>query len=203
MSKTNLLSSLLGLFVVAANSVHAAERPTLNHTGDPRPDILPHPFYDAHTEYRRAYNRPRDIPGWITHKIAPESLEAMVWCENVQAGNYERKHMPPMCKTYYYPKPWEAMLTGARPDFAKQTQATSRRTPATPSTDKETQSGDREAVAPEQSKSNKKANTTEKSDAQDKSEAAVRSEPPQAASPSDDKEPSRLPLVPVPTNAVR
>lgn len=132
MSKTSLLSSLLGLFVVAANTVHAAERPTFNHTCDPRPDILVHPFYDAHTEYRRAYNRPRDIPGWITHKIAPESLEAMVWCENVHAGNYEQRNMPPMCKTYYYPKPWEAMLTGARPDFAKLTQD------ASPSTGKET-----------------------------------------------------------------
>lgn len=178
MSKTNLLSSMFVLFVVAANSVQAAERPTLNHTCDPRPDILAHPFYYAHTEYRRAYNRPRDIPGWIAHKIAPESLEAMVWCENVQAGNYEQKDMPPMCKTYYYPKPWEAMLTGARPDFPKQTQASSRRTSNAPSGNTEMQSSDRE-------------------------EAAEQAEQPQEVSPADDKEPSRLPLVPVPPNAVR
>jgi hypothetical protein len=175
MLQTSLLSSTFLLFVVAANSVHAAERPTLNHTCDPRPDILAHPIYDAHTEYRRAYNRPRDIPGWIAHKIAPESLEAMVWCENVQAGNYQQKNMPPMCKSYYYPKPWEAMLTGARPDFPKPTQATSRRTPAT-------QPDSMQDATEEKSEDNQKAETQEKSDA---------------------KQPSPLPPVPVPPNAIR
>ena len=62
----------------APNSL-AAERPTFNKTADPRPDILPHPFYYAHTEYRRAYNRPRYWSGWIADKIAANSQEAMVW----------------------------------------------------------------------------------------------------------------------------
>jgi hypothetical protein len=126
MSQTkSILSAVLlcsAVFDAVLTDVQAAERPTLNYArdpGDPRPDILPIPFYYVHTEYRRAYNRPRDIGGWIAHKIEPTSQEAMVWCENVQAGNYDRKHMPPMCKTYYYPKPWEALLTGARPDFQR------------------------------------------------------------------------------------
>lgn len=97
----------------------ASERPTLNHTRDPRPDILPHPFYYAHTEYRRAYNRPRYTTGWIAEKISPTSQEAMVWQENVQAGRYAGKHCPPVYKTYYYPKPWEVLQTGPRPDYAK------------------------------------------------------------------------------------
>lgn len=97
----------------------AAERPTLNHTRDPRPDILPHPFYYAHTEYRRAYNRPRYWSGWIADKISVTSQEAMVWKENVAAGRYDGHDCPPMYKSYYYPKPWEVLLTGPRPDFPK------------------------------------------------------------------------------------
>lgn len=97
----------------------AAERPTLNHTRDPRPDILPRPFYYAHTEYRRAYNRPRYVTGWIADKISHTSQEALVWQENVQAGRYAGKHCPPVYKTYYYPKPWEVLQTGPRPDYAK------------------------------------------------------------------------------------
>ena len=97
----------------------AAERPTLQHTRDPRPDILPHPIADAHVEYRRAYNRPRFVPGWIASWIAPSSQEAMVWEENLARGRYDGKHCPPLCKTYYAPKPWEVLLTGPRPDFPK------------------------------------------------------------------------------------
>lgn len=116
--------SLLLLAVCAPTGIKssvtwASERPTLNHTADPRPDILPRPFYYAHTEYRRAYNRPRYTTGWIADKIAPTSQEALVWQENVQAGRYNGKHCPPVYKTYYYPKPWEALQTGPRPDFAK------------------------------------------------------------------------------------
>ncbi len=178
MSKTKLISSAFLVLMVAASSVRSAERPTMNHTCDPRPDILAHPFYYAHTEYRRAYNRPRDMTGWIANKIAPSSQEAMVWCENVQAGNYDQKDMPPMCKTYYYPKPWEAMLTGARPDFPKQPNASSRRSQGA-------QSGSQES------------SVVDSSVADEKQDAAL------APSPSDEKEPMRLPPVPVPPNPVR
>ncbi|MDX1926010.1 MAG: hypothetical protein SFV81_05805 [Pirellulaceae bacterium] len=96
----------------------AAERPTLLKTNDPRPDILPRPFYDNHTEYRAQYNRPRFYTGWLAYEVSRTSQEAMVWQENYCAGNYDRHHMPPVCKTYYYPKPWEVLNVGARPDFA-------------------------------------------------------------------------------------
>ena len=58
---------------LAVSSAVGAERPTLNKTRDPRPDILPHPIYYAHTEYRLAHNRPRYVSGWIAHYIAPSS----------------------------------------------------------------------------------------------------------------------------------
>lgn len=93
----------------------AAERPTFANTGDPRPDILVHPIYDAHVAYRKRYNRPRYWGGLVSATIAPSSLGAMVWKENVRAGNYEEHHMPPMYKRYFAPKPWELVQTGARP----------------------------------------------------------------------------------------
>lgn len=109
----------LALLLQGAPASFSAERPTMNVTCDPRPDILAHPFYYAHTEYRRAYNRPRFLSGWLVAQIEPTSQEAMVWYENLQAGRYDKKHMPPVYKTYCYPKPWEALQTGPRPDFSK------------------------------------------------------------------------------------
>lgn len=104
----------------------AAERPTLLKTNDPRPDILPRPFYDNHTEYRAQYNRPRFYTGWLAYEVSRTSQEAMVWQENYCAGNYDRHHMPPICKTYYYPKPWEVLNVRARPDFASANPKTQR-----------------------------------------------------------------------------
>ena len=120
----------LGTALGLTTSCWAAERPTLNRTCDPRPDILPHPFYYATTEYRRAYNRPRYSTGWIADKIAPTSQEALVWRENLQEGRYDGKDCPPIYKTYYYPKPWEALQTGARPDTTKTKSSSSRQPPA-------------------------------------------------------------------------
>lgn len=103
-----------------------AERPTFQVTRDPRPDILPYHLYYATSEYRRDYNRPRYYSGWLAHKITRTSQEAMVWRENVQAGNYDEKHMPPMYKRYFAPKPWEVLNTGPRPDFAATQPVTTR-----------------------------------------------------------------------------
>ena len=107
-------STVLALFSVA--SVPAAERFTFKKTNDPRPDILPRPFYDAHVEYRRAYNRPRYVLGWLATKVAPTSQEAMSWHDNKRMGRYEKHNMPPLYKQYFYPKPWEVLTTGARPN---------------------------------------------------------------------------------------
>ncbi len=117
-ANTKFIGGLLWL-TMAISSLPAAERPTLVHTADPRPDILPRPFYEAHTEYRRRYNRPRNVSGWIARWISPTSQEGMVWYENKQAGSYARHHMPPRYKQFFVPKPWEALQTSARPDFPR------------------------------------------------------------------------------------
>ncbi len=114
----NLSSACLLGMVISAGVVQAGERPTLVHTNDPRPDILPRPFYENTTEYRARYNRPRFLGGLMAYTVSRTSQEAMSWQENYCAGNYGLHHQPPMYKTYYYPKPWEALQTGARPDFA-------------------------------------------------------------------------------------
>lgn len=99
-------------------STAIAQRPTLQATNDPRADILPHPIWDSIPEYRRVYNRPRPIGGWLAYKISPTSQEAMVWRENYCAGRYDQKHAPAVYRRFYAPKPWEALQIGPRPDFA-------------------------------------------------------------------------------------
>lgn len=119
----SLLGSTLSLTLVlglVSAPLSAAERPTLNkRTCDPRPDIIPHTWYHSLPEYRRTYNRPRYLSGWVAYKIAPTSQEAMVWTENVRAGAYDTKHAPPRYKRYFGPKPWEVLQTGSRPDYPK------------------------------------------------------------------------------------
>jgi hypothetical protein len=120
--RIHFLMNVMFLGLVSFTSIAtAAERPTLVRTNDPRPDILPRPFYENHTEYRAQYNRPRYIGGWIAYNVSRTSQEAMSWKENYCAGNYDEHHMPPMYKTYYYPKPWEVLQTGARPDLTQTT----------------------------------------------------------------------------------
>jgi hypothetical protein len=112
------LCVLLGLCIHSS----AAERPTFNkNTCDPRPDVLPYWLHSGHPEYRRAYNRPRHLTGWITYVIEPSSQEAMVWCEAKQLGLYRKPHAPPMYKKYYAPRAWELLDVGPRPDFVRQT----------------------------------------------------------------------------------
>jgi hypothetical protein len=82
---------------------------------DPRPDLIPHPLYESWVPYRKIYNRPRYLGGYLASKIEPTSQEAMAWRDNVNAGLYGSG-----CKTraplYYFPKPWEALEIGARPN---------------------------------------------------------------------------------------
>lgn len=81
-----------------------------------RPDILPHHLWKAWPEYRARFNRPRYVGGHIAAIIEPTSQEAMAWHVNKDNGNYA-KHRGKWVPHYYYPKPWEAMNTKARPDF--------------------------------------------------------------------------------------
>jgi hypothetical protein len=108
--------------IVLATSAWAAppERPTLNHTADPRPNILPDWIYNHHVPYRLRYNRPTYYGGKIAYHIAPTSQEAMAWEENLERGYYDGHHCPPLVKGFFYPKPWEAMNTGPRANYASQ-----------------------------------------------------------------------------------
>lgn len=82
---------------------------------DPRPDLLPRWIYYDWVPYRAAYNRPTYVGGLTAHLIEPSSQEAMSWEENVQNGRY-KTHCPTPVKAYWYPKPWEVLETGARPN---------------------------------------------------------------------------------------
>ena len=84
----------------------------------PRQDIFSHHIWNSKPEYRKVYNRPRYIPGYLAYKIEPSSQEAMAWQTNYCNGNYAN-HSGPYVPHYYYPKPWEALKTASRPDFQK------------------------------------------------------------------------------------
>ncbi|XZE44300.1 hypothetical protein SH467x_003901 [Pirellulaceae bacterium SH467] len=81
-----------------------------------RKDIFSHRVWNAWPEYRATYNRPRYVGGHIAHIVEPTSQEAMAWKINKENGNYAN-HCGRYVPLYYYPKPWEALNTRARPDF--------------------------------------------------------------------------------------
>lgn len=125
--------------IAASCDGHAAppERPTLNHTADPRPNILPNGLYNFWTPYRLQKNRPTNVIGHAAYYFAPQSQEAMVWAENHAQGHYHPHHQPAYFKQYYYPKPWEALTVGPRPDHQhhggmQQSPADGETVPATP-----------------------------------------------------------------------
>ena len=66
-------------------------------------------------EYRRRYNRPTNWGGKIAYHIAPSSQEAMRWHRATHQGQYKRG-APRMVAHYFYPKPWESIRIGARPE---------------------------------------------------------------------------------------
>ncbi len=65
--------------------------------------------------YRRVYNRPTNIGGWIAYKIAPTSQEAMAW-HNATHQNAYKCDRPRLEAHYFYPKPYDALRTGPRPN---------------------------------------------------------------------------------------
>ena len=86
-----------------------------------RTDFFSHSLWNSHPEYRKVYNRPRYVSGYLAYKIEPSSQEAMAWQTNYCNGNYAN-HSGANVPHYYYPKPWESLKTVARPDFPKQTE---------------------------------------------------------------------------------
>ena len=86
-----------------------------------RQDIFARPIWNTLPEYRKVYNRPRYIGGYLAYKIEPSSQEAMSWKSNQLNGNYAN-HRGPSVPHYNYPKPWEALNTKARPNTQAQGQ---------------------------------------------------------------------------------
>ncbi len=82
---------------------------------DPRPDFLPHRFYQSHVEYRKAYNRPRYTIGHLASWFEPTSQEAMSWRDSLCSGAYDTTCPTPI-PFYHYPKPWEILDVGPRRD---------------------------------------------------------------------------------------
>lgn len=83
-----------------------------------RPDLLPHPVWNRLPEHRRVYNRPWYGTGKFLYHFEPTSQEAMAWETNVTQGHY-RNHRGAYVPMYWYPKPWEALNTRARPDIPR------------------------------------------------------------------------------------
>ena len=115
-------AAILGLFLFANSSPSLAGDWLSGSYLDSalqRQDFFSHQLWNSIPEYRAVYNRPRYMTGYLANKIEPSSQEAMAWKTNYCNGNYAN-HAGPSVPHYYYPKPWEAIKTVARPDFSKQ-----------------------------------------------------------------------------------
>ncbi len=77
---------VVGLVISTFSSVAWAQRGY--DPADQRPDLLPHPIYNAWVPYRAEYNRPRFVGGYLAYKMEPTSQEAMSWKENYCNGMY-------------------------------------------------------------------------------------------------------------------
>jgi hypothetical protein len=112
---------LAALFIIGSASVSSGRHPDV--TGDPRPDLVPHPLYNNWTSFRADYNRPSYLGGWMAYHLSRTSQEAMSWQENRCNGTYHT-HCPTPVTMYYYPKPWEVLPVGARHNVSVLSQPT-------------------------------------------------------------------------------
>ncbi|MCC9601387.1 hypothetical protein LOC67_12600 [Stieleria sp. JC731] len=113
------LAMLLGGLAVSlplAGSVARAHHPDReNQAVHQRVDVIGPVGNRLAPGYRRTYNRPSYIEGKIAYHIAPSSQEAMAWHRAVHRDLYsESKRCKRYTDLYFYPKPWEALLTGPR-----------------------------------------------------------------------------------------
>ncbi|TWT93846.1 hypothetical protein [Stieleria varia] len=104
-----LLVMLLPTFLMA----HHPDRQS--YPVRPRVDLIGPVGNNLKPDYRRTYNRPSNLMGKIAYKIAPSSQEAMAWHKAQHAGLYNG-NCPRVVDHYFFPKPWEALRVGPRPD---------------------------------------------------------------------------------------
>ncbi|MGB7328793.1 MAG: hypothetical protein WBD31_28200 [Rubripirellula sp.] len=106
-----LLTALMACFSVSAQAHHPDRE---NQPLGPRIDVIGPIGNRLPASYRRTYNRPTNIGGWIAYKIAPSSQEAMAWHAATHQNAYKCDR-PRLESHYFYPKPYEALRTGPRP----------------------------------------------------------------------------------------
>ncbi|MGI9473251.1 MAG: hypothetical protein ACR2NZ_17045 [Rubripirellula sp.] len=108
-------------FTVAALSVCLATALQAHHPDKehqrvhPRIDLIPPLGSRLPSSYRRRFNRPTNLGGRIAYHIAPSSQEAMAWHDATHRRAY-KDHRPRLEMHYFYPKPWDALKIGARPE---------------------------------------------------------------------------------------
>lgn len=105
--------SLLLFGLVTPALAHHPDRE--HHRIWPRIDVIPPLGVNLPMGYRRQYNRPTYLGGWIAYKIAPSSQEAMAWHDAVHQRAYQ-DHRGRLEKHYFYRKPWEGLRIGPRED---------------------------------------------------------------------------------------
>jgi hypothetical protein len=104
----------LSLLMVGAASLAGAHHPDREHHRVwPRIDVIPPLGNNLPMEYRRRFNRPTKIGGWIAYHIAPSSQEAMAWHDAAHQNAYS-DHRGRLEKHFFYLKPWEGLKIGPR-----------------------------------------------------------------------------------------
>lgn len=106
------LALVLGL-LSAASIGSAGHPPGYVQPVYPRIDVIGPVGNRLPPGYRRKYNRPSYLGGWIMSGIAPSSQEAMAWQKAVQQDAYKDKHTRQVMY-YFFPKPWESLEVGPR-----------------------------------------------------------------------------------------
>ena len=79
----------LSLLIVGMAPLAGAHHPDREHHPVwPRIDLIPPLGYNLPMGYRRRFNRPTKIGGWIAYHIAPSSQEAMAWHDAAHQNAY-------------------------------------------------------------------------------------------------------------------
>ncbi|WP_158222756.1 hypothetical protein [Rhodopirellula sp. MGV] len=100
---------------IASGAADAHHPDRENQTVHQRVDLIGPVGNRLPAGYRRTYNRPTYIGGKVAYYIAPSSQEAMAWHRAEHRGLYnEPCRDKRVTDLYFYPKPWEALLTGPR-----------------------------------------------------------------------------------------
>ena len=97
----------------------------------PNIDVIPPLGNRLPRSYAAKYNRPSYLTGRLAYTFAPSSQEAMAWQQAHQRGYYAN-HAPRMETQFYYPKPWEVLREGRRPQTAVAPDSTVRTGPPMP-----------------------------------------------------------------------